>query len=46
MDDNPVTVEGNDREVIEGGGEFSGFKEDFNVHLILLKNVVCYVLSI
>ena len=32
MDDNPVTVEGNDREVIEGGGEFGGFKENFNVH--------------
>ena len=32
MDDNPVTIEGNNREVIEVGGEFGGFKENFNVH--------------
>jgi hypothetical protein len=32
MDDNPVTVEGNDREVVKGGGEFGGFKENFDVH--------------
>ena len=32
MNDNPVTIEGNNREVIEVGGEFGGFKENFNVH--------------
>ena len=37
MDDNPVTVEGNNREVIELGGEFGGFKENFNVHNKLQK---------
>ncbi len=37
MDDNPVTIEGNNREVIEGGGLVSGLKEDFNVHNKLQK---------
>ena len=44
MDDNPVTIEGNNREVIEGGGLVSGFKEDFDVNFIFPKRfVVCYI---
>tara|TARA_R110002012_G_scaffold8108_1_gene37564 strand:+ start:5059 stop:5244 length:186 start_codon:yes stop_codon:yes gene_type:complete len=43
IDDNPVTINALHREVIEGGGLVSGFKEDFDVHFIFPKKfVVCY----
>ena len=48
MDDNPVTIEGNNREVIEVGGEFGGFKENFNVHgksFRLIKTLIIYYIS-
>ena len=49
MDDNPVTIEGNNREVIEVGGEFGGFKENFNVHgksfrlINLYASIIIYI---